>query len=153
MRKASTRFALALVLALGSETMIAGCGGSSAPVPVAPHSGAMFPLPDNKGFFEIRTEGGGRSARGARSKAAKTPFLVFFYQADGVTEMTPPPTDVTVRIGTTEKGTSIALTPQTKGATGGVPFAAPPDNYPDAFRGELTAKINGESVEASFLFR
>lgn len=144
---------IASILSLGLAGSLAGCGGESKPVPVAPHSGALFPLPDNKGYFEIRTESGGRGGRGARSKAAKTPFLVFFYQPDGATEMTPPPTDVTVKIGSAEKNTAVSLTPQTKGSEGGVPFAAPPGNYPEAFRGELSAKINGETVETQFSFR
>ncbi len=149
---------LVLVIAssLGLAASFAGCGGSSAPVPSAPHSGAMFPLPNNKGFFEIRTESGVKPGRGGRSRSAKvekTPFFVFFYQADGSTEMTPPPTDVTVKIGSAEKNTPVSLTPQAKNTEGAIPFAAPAANYPDAFRGELSANISGETVVAPFSFR
>ncbi len=133
---------------------LTGCGGSGTPLPAASHSGALFPLPDSRGFFEIKTEAGTRTGRGARSKVASAPFHVYFYKADGSSPIDPAPTDVSIKIGSAEKNTTITLTPdKSASSTAGTAFASPPGHYPEAFRGELTATIDGQSVTASFMFR
>jgi hypothetical protein len=108
----------------------------------------MFALPDQKGFFEIRTEGGVPKARGSRAQAASNSLVVYFYQPDGTTELRPAPTDVTVKVGTGSGSPVVLLTPQAR--TG---FASPPGHFPSGFRGQLNARINGETVESTFVVR
>jgi len=108
----------------------------------------MFALPDKKGFFEIKTEGGEPKAEGARAKKATNALLVYFYQPDGTTEISPAPTDVTVKIGTGSSSAAVVLAPQAKGG-----FASAPGHFPSGFRGQLSAKINGEDVETTFVVR
>jgi hypothetical protein len=108
----------------------------------------MFPLPDKKGYFEIRTEGGEPIGRGSQAKASANSLVVYFYLPDGTTALSPAPTDVTVKIGTGSGSPVVALAPQAKGG-----FASAPGHYPSSFRGQLTAKINGEAVETMFVVR
>jgi hypothetical protein len=139
-----------LALLFGLTASLAGCGSSSEVLPASSHQGKLFALPDRKGFFEIRTEGGTTTGRGSRSKAAANSLIVYFYQPDGTTEISPAPTDVTVTIGAGSTGPAVALAPQPKGG-----FASPPGHFPFAsgFRGQLNAKINGETIETTFVVR
>jgi len=133
--------------------LVIGCD-SKAPLPEKQHLGALFPLPDGKGYFEIKTQAGaaGRGGRAPRTKTTGKPFLVYFYQADGITAMSPAPSDVVIKLGSSEKNTTITLTPE-PGESAGTVFSAPPGQYPEAFRGELSATINGQAVTAPFMFR
>jgi hypothetical protein len=108
----------------------------------------MFPLPGKKGFLEIKTDGGEPAGRGSRSKGATNSLIVYFYQSDGTTEISPAPTDVTVTVGTAAGSPAVALAPQAKGG-----FISPPGHFPPAFRGQLTAKVGAEAVEATFVVR
>jgi hypothetical protein len=108
----------------------------------------MFTLPDHKGFFEISTQGGATKGRGARAKEEASSLVVHFYQPDGTTEISPAPTDVSVKVGIGAGSPVVALAPQTKGG-----FASQPGHFPTSFRGQLTAKINGETVESVFVVR
>jgi hypothetical protein len=127
----------------------AGCGSTPQAVPASLHNGMMVTLPQSKGYFEIGTEGSEKSSRGARSKGVDNWIVVYFYQPDGTTEMNPPPSDVTVKIGAASNTSPVTLAPRAKG--GG--FATAPGRFPSGFRGILTAKIAGEPVEAPFLIR
>jgi len=141
---------LALSFAIAVAFSFPGCGTTSAPVPASSHNGMMIALPQNKGYFEIGTEGGAtKDARGSRSKGgADNTIVVYFYQPDGTTEMSPPPTDVMVKVNTVPESPSVALALRPKGG-----FASAPGAFPSGFRGSLTAKIGGEAIEAPFLIR
>jgi hypothetical protein len=148
MRFATPSFLFVLVGAL------AGCGGSPQALPPPSHDGAMFELPGGKGFFEIKTEEEATTSRGSKSKTGPTnTILVYFYQPDRTTEMSPAPTDVTVKVGFGPESPAVPLSPRAKGADSPSGFASTPGPYPSGFRGQLSAKIGGEAVEAPFLFR
>lgn len=127
----------------------AGCGGGPAATkPSAQHSGVMNELPEKKGFFEIRSRGDAPAGRPSRSKkVAEHPIVVHFYGPDGTTEMSPAPTDVTIKIGG-DMGSDLPLSPQPRGG-----FATAPGLYPTAFRGRLRARIDGQPIEAYFMIR
>ena len=149
MRRTTTkRFLWTLPLCL-----IVGCGGSSSPSKASlapPHGGHMFALPDDRGFVEIKTDRAA-PARGSRAKpAGNARIMAYFYQADGTTAMSPAPSDVKVTIGTEEKASAVALAPQTSEA--GL-YASEPGPYPDGFRGQIEARVNGGPVTVPFLFR
>ncbi len=80
----------------------------------------------------------------------KSQISAFFFQPDGATEMSPAPTDVTVKVGTAASSPTFTLTPQSndKGK-----FASEPADLPEGFRGQLDAKIGGEPVQVSFVIR
>jgi hypothetical protein len=141
------RVVLSVALALALGCSLVGCEQSPATIPGARNNGSMNPLPDGKGFFEIRVDGAGvRGARGGRGSPEPNTIIVFFYQPDGTTEMNPAPTDVTLKIG---RAQVLSLTPQTSGGS----FASKPGDYPVEFRGTLGAKIGGEAIEAPVLLR
>jgi hypothetical protein len=132
--------------------MLAGCGGaSSAALPLPPHGGTMIALPNNRGFVEILTDRGRAARDNPRAQQnGKAQVIAYFYEPDGRTKMSPAPTEVKVKIGTSATGAVVSLAPQPKEA--GM-FASDPGTYPDGFRGEVTAKIGGESTQISFLIR
>ncbi|MHB1562284.1 MAG: hypothetical protein ACYC61_32995, partial [Isosphaeraceae bacterium] len=115
------------------------------------HKGQMTELPGGKGYFENRAKNdaapAGRGGGRASKKAADVPIVVHFHGPDGSTELSPAPTDVSVRIGG-ESGQVIPLAAQAGGG-----FASAPGRYPSAFRGTLNAKIDGQPVEAGFVIR
>lgn len=80
----------------------------------------------------------------------KARILAYFYQPDGTTLMSPPPSDVRVQVGIDDKSPAVELSPQPKEA--GL-FASEPGMYPDGFRGQVEAKVNGEPVKVPFMFR
>jgi hypothetical protein len=113
----------------------------------------MIALPGGKGYFEIKTEGEGTS-RGARKPEHKTQIVAYFYQSDGTTVMSPAPTDVRVKVGQAENSPVVTLTPESKGAEASSGrFACKPGPYPEGFQGQLDLKLNGEPIQATFLFR
>ena len=113
----------------------------------------MVALPSGSGFFEIKTEGEAPS-RGARKPEHKTQVVAYFYQSDGTTAMSPAPTDVKVRLGKAESSPVVTLTPESKsGDAAAGRFACKPGPYPEGFQGQLDAKLHGEPVQATFMFR
>ena len=137
------------LLILGAALTGCGGGGGERTMPAPSHQGLMNELPGNKGYFEIGAEdapGGGRSS--AAKKPAENRIVVHFYGTDGTTEMSPAPTDVTVKIGGGDAGSIVPLSPQTQGG-----FASAPGPFPSAFRGQLNAKLGGEAVNANFMIR
>jgi hypothetical protein len=137
-----------VVLLMG--TAFAGCGGRSEQVPLASHKGVMTELPGKKGYFEIRARGddaGGRT-KSRTKKVVENTIVVYFYGPDGSTEMSPAPTDVTIKVGAGESAKVVPLSPQPQGG-----FASAPGPFPSAFRGTLTATIGGEPIETYFMIR
>jgi hypothetical protein len=122
--------------------------------PAASHGGTLISLPGGKGFVEIMTEESGGLGGGARQQRA-TQIVAYFYQNDGSTEMSPPPTDVTVKVGTADNSPVVSLSPSAKAGEPkkSAKFASQPGPFREGFQGQLSAKINGEPVEAKFLIR
>jgi hypothetical protein len=108
-------------------------------------------FPNDRGSFEIRYET--PSTRTTRGKGHVATIVVSFYQADGTTPMSPPPTAVKVRFGTEAGSPTVDLSPSTGTAQAPNRFASKPGEYPESLRGVLTATVNGESVEAPFSAR
>jgi len=139
----------ALLLTITLLGSFAGCSGWKEPIPATLHNGAMFALPGKKGFFEVNVRGDAPAARGVRAKGVKNAIIVYFYQLDGTTPMSPAPTNVTVKVAT---GDAIpAVTLSTQSSDGG--FVSSPGHFPAGFRGQLSATIDGEDVESPFLIR
>jgi hypothetical protein len=130
--------------------LLPGCNGDLKERPTPSHNGAVIPLSGGQGFFEIRTEGLDLAERGSRAKTANSSIVVYFYQSDGTTAMNPAPTDVTVKVGTGASSPSVELLPQEKPAG---QFKSAHGTFPSGFRGQLSAKINGEIVETPFILR
>ena len=146
------RFAIKLLAAIFPACLLIGCGGESSPSQSAlpsPHGGHMFAFPENKGLVEIKTDRE-TASRGSRTPATKARILAYFYQPDGTTVMSPAPIDVKVQLGIDDKSPAVALAPQPKEA--GL-FASEPGTYPEGFRGQIEAKVNGEPVKVPFMFR
>jgi hypothetical protein len=146
------RSAIKLLAAVFPACLLIGCGGESSPSQSAvtpPHGGHIFAFPENRGFVEIKTDRA-TASRGSRAPATKARILAYFYQPDGTTAMTPAPSDVRVRLGTGDDGSVVALAPEPKEA--GL-FASEPGAYPEGFRGQIEAKVNGEPIKVQFLFR
>ena len=111
----------------------------------------MTPLPNDKGSFETEDSPASARARGRRATCRVT-IIATFYQPDGTTPMSPAPTDVKVRFGA--ESNSPAIDPPSPGdAKAPNRFASKPGEYPEVLRGVLSAKVNGEPVEATFSVR
>jgi hypothetical protein len=109
----------------------------------------MHELPGKTGYFEIQIQDSAGGGNVTRSKSQRqNTIVVYLYGPDGSAEMNPAPTDVAVKIGAGDSGQVVALSPQPKGG-----FASAPGHFPQSFRGQLSAKVGGEPVEASFMKR
>jgi hypothetical protein len=141
-----------LGLSIIPVSLLAGCGGSSlsGSAPTAPHGGIMAEIPGGKGFAEVMvgTASGGKGVR--KGQQVKSEIAAYFYQADGTTEMSPPPTDVKVKVGTGAGSPTFGLAPQPKEKG---KFASEPAELPEGFRGQLEATVNGEPVSVGFAIR
>jgi hypothetical protein len=85
-------------------------------MPLPSHQGTINELPDNRGYFEIVVEDATAVAKSSRSgKASPSTIVVYFYGTDGTTELSPPPSDVSMRIGSDGSGTVVPLTPAQQG--------------------------------------
>jgi hypothetical protein len=139
-----------LVVLIAGPTL-AGCGGKGDSVPQASHNGVITELPGKKGYFEIRARGNSDSAGGRTSrtrKPAENTIVVYFYGPDGTTEMSPAPSDVKIKVGAGDSSKVIPLSDRPQGG-----FASAPGPFPSAFRGTLTATIDGQPIEANFMIR
>jgi hypothetical protein len=118
-------------------------------MPAPQHGGSMLQLPDGRGFAELFVD---RKAAVKGPEAGVSRLVAYFYQPDGASAMSPPPSDVTIHLGA-EGGPdvkNVKLSAQTNAAG---QFASEPDKYKDELRGRLEAVISGESVTAPFMFR
>jgi hypothetical protein len=134
----------------------AGCSSiTSAPVaPAAQHGGSMFSLSNGGGFVELLVKGQGEPKRRTR-QVRQVQYTAYFYQEDGTTPMSPPPTEVRLKIGTADKATAVSFEPpaQSEGAAPASMFVSKLGSYPDGFQGELEAKIDGAPVTADIMIR
>ena len=109
----------------------------------------MLTLPGSRGFAEVLIDSGATDGGKSRTQS-KTRIVAYFYQPDGTSELSPGPSDVKVKVGTAEKSPVLDLSPLPKES--GM-FASEPGTFPDGFRGELDAKLSGESVQIPFTIR
>jgi hypothetical protein len=144
------RWITSTLVSIGSLSLL-GCGGSAPPPKLSRGGEQLASFPDDKGSFEIKYET--QATRAARGKGHVATIVASFYQADGTTPMSPPPTGVKVRFGTESSSPTVDLAPSTGDAKSANRFASKPGEYPEVLRGVLMAKINGEAVEAPFSAR
>ena len=109
----------------------------------------MLTLPGDRGYAEVLIDSGATAGGKSRTQS-KTRIVAYFYQPDGTNELSPSPSDVKVKVGTAEKSPVLDLLPSPKES--GM-FASEPGTFPDGFRGELDAKLSGESVQIPFTIR
>jgi hypothetical protein len=140
-----------VVLLLSSAVTACGCaaGGpsSSSVAPAAQHGGNILPLPGGKGFAELLVE------RGPPTKGttvATSRLVAYFYQPDGTSALSPPPSDVKIHLGSADRGTDVKLTSQ---STTAGQFASERGQYSDTLAGQIDLTLGGEPVQASFMFR
>ena len=112
----------------------------------------MFSLPNGRGFVEIKSEVNAPS-RDARARTRSSTIVATFYQTDQQSPLSPAPTDVSVKLGVDESAPAIALNSKPGDSKTPSRFASAPGDYPDAPRGTLLAKVQGESVEVPFSTR
>jgi hypothetical protein len=103
-----------------------------------------------KGYAELLIGPATGSGRTRKGQQVKSQIAAFFYQTDGTTEMSPAPTEVTVKVGIAANSPTFTLTPQPsdKGK-----FASEPADLPEGFRGQLDAKVDGQPVQVAFAIR
>jgi hypothetical protein len=133
--------------------LLSGCGGTGSagnPLPSPQHGGSIVALPGERGFVELKTERPPVTKEKKVAPTASTKILAYFYAPDGTTAMSPVPTDVTLRIGTSERGTDVKLSPEPKEA--GL-LVSQPGSYPDELRGQIALTLGGEPVKADFMLR
>ena len=144
-----------ILLAISSGPML-GCGrtdtGPTADAKPGPGGGTMFPLPNGKGYVEIKSEIH-TPARNARGASRTSTIIAMFVQPDGTTELSPAPTEVSARLGTDESNKTVALNPSPGEPRSSSRFATAQGDYPENPRGVLAAKIGGDSVEVPFSVR
>ena len=130
----------AMLLLLGSAT---GCGQAPPETNLlgsAPKGGVSFTFPNKKGAVEIGLE---------KADRASGVVTAYFYQPDGTTSLSPPPTDVKITRGDLPP---IALTPRDLPGKAGR-FASEPGPYTEDLRGGLEATVGGEKLEVPFARR
>ena len=129
-----------LLLASG----LAGCEKAPTVIPGAKHDGYMSALLDEKGYIEVRFEGASKG--GGRGKPEPRVLVAYFYGPDGATPMSPPPTEVTIKVG---KAEPMPLAPRESDGS----FVSKAEDFPQGFRGILAAKLGGEPVETPVAVR
>jgi hypothetical protein len=130
---------------------IAGCGGSSKQLPVAKsaHGGTLVTLPDGQGFAEVLVDSAAVDKPGAKPQF-KPRIVAYFFGSDGISEMSPGPTDVKIKIGMREDGRIVDLAQEPK-ETG--KYASAFGEYPEGFAGQLEASLNGKAVQVPVRIR
>jgi hypothetical protein len=112
----------------------------------------LVQLPGDRGYAEVKSEPTDPgAARGAR--APNVVLVAYFYAKDGTTQMEPPPTDVSIKAGTSDNSPIVALSPSTDPAAPKGRFLSQPAPIREGFQGDVRAKVNGEAVQASFTLR
>ena len=148
-----TRLSLASLL-LAS---VVGCGGQSGThvetVKPSPVGGAMVRLPRNAGLVAIKTEAAD-SSRAVKAKPRATKIVAVFFENDGSTPMTPPPTEVVFELESLRSKTadlktvSLEADPTTPNR-----FVSAASSFPGGIAGKLRVKIDGQDLEESFSAR
>lgn len=127
--------------------LIAGCGQATVENPEAahaapPHGGQVFPMPESKGYVEIKNE------FKAKGKNQST-ISVYFLAADGKSALSPAPSAPTLKINGEDGGRTVTL------QAAGDGFATPPGDYGSrsGLSGEVGATAGGQPVTVPFEIR
>jgi hypothetical protein len=133
-----------VVVALLLSGLSGGCGGTPAVTTVAgsSHNGTVFVIPGGKGRVELVVERAANSSRTPK-KSTGDRIAAYFLQGDGVSPMSPPPSEVTLKLGGNDASKPIVLSPAS-GEAG--KFVSEPGSFGDDLRGELSANIAGSAV-------
>ena len=140
---------IAIVVGLG------GCGGPASDPTLAasatkppPHNGMTLVLPNGKGFAELVNEDVAKM-RGSRPNAA---LVVYFLGPDKSTPLSPPPSDVTIKLGDGAESIPLPAAPsKKKDASGAARFATKVGPYNLAEQqGTLAGTIGGEGFSLPF---
>jgi hypothetical protein len=146
-----------LWLVLFSLGSIIGCGADSSTqvetVKPSPVGGAMVRLPQNAGLVAIKTETADPS-RAGKAKLRAEKIIAVFFENDGSTPMTPPPTEVVFELESfrsktaDSKTVSLEADPTTPNR-----FVSAASRFPGGLEGKIRVKIDGQDLEESFSAR
>ena len=144
-------------LVLCSLGVIIGCGvepGTQvAAVKPSPVGGAMVRLPRNAGLVAIKTEPADTS-RAAKKKVRASKIVAVFFQNDGSTPMTPPPTEVVFELETVRaKAVEVKTVALEADLTTPNRFVSAASSFPGGVEGKIRVKIDGQDLEESFSAR
>jgi hypothetical protein len=146
-------------LVLFSLGSMIGCGADSgnqvAAVKPSPVGGAMVRLPQGAGLVAIKTEIAD-PARAAKTKLQATKIVAVFFENDGSTSMSPPPSEVVFEL---ESWRSKTAKPDVKTValeadpTSPNRFVSAASSFPGGVEGRIRVKIDGRELEESFSAR
>jgi hypothetical protein len=146
-----------LWLVLFSVGSIIGCGANSGTqvetVKPSPVGGAMVRLPKNAGLVAIKTEAAD-SSRAVKAKLRATKIVAVFFENDGSTPMTQPPTEVVFMVeGLRSKTAELKTVTLEADATTPNRFVSAASSFPGGVEGRIRVKIDGQDLEESFSAR
>ena len=113
----------------------------------------MVRLPNDAGLVAIKTETADPS-RAAKTKLRTSKIVAVFFENDGSTPMTPPPTEVVFELESLRSKTADLKT-VTLEADPTTPnrFVSAASSFPAGVAGKLRVKIDGQDLEESFSAR
>ena len=146
-----------LWLALISLGSIIGCGSESgtqvATVKPSPVGGAMVRLPHDAGLVAIKTEAADPPGK-AKKKPRATKIVAVFFENDGSTPMTPPPTEVVFELESLRSKTAdLKAVPLEADPTTPNRFVSAAGSFPGGVEGKIRVKIDGQDIEEFFSAR
>lgn len=123
----------------------------NAATALGPHGGQAIPLANTPGagYCEIIRETAGARGNGSR-------FAIFFLGDDLKSPIAAAPSNVSVKLTTSDGETNLSLTPNPAAgdSAGAGRFVSPPGPFDaDEYRGMITCSINGESITRPFALR
>ncbi len=136
---------------------IIGCGAQSgtqvATDKPSPVGGAMLRLPHDAGLVAIKTEPANPSQK-VKTKLRSEKIVAVFFENDGSTPMTPPPTEVVFEVESSrsksvdQKTVTLEADPTTPNR-----FVSAASSFPGGLEGRIRVKIDGRDLEESFSAR
>jgi hypothetical protein len=151
------RIGFAVLGALVAAFELTGCGREATVLPpapkgaptIGPHQGTAFALPNNAGLAEVVNE----PEPTGRGNAAATAVVVYFLKPDASTPLTPPPTQVRVRVDQGERKQEtleLKAEPRSSDPTGAARFASKTGPYAlFDLRGVLTGSAGGSEFKVT----
>ncbi len=113
----------------------------------------MVRLPHDAGLVAIKTEPADTSV-GAKTKLRATKIVAVFFEKDGSTPMTKPPTEVVFELESFRSKTAdLKTVTLTADPTTPSRFASAPSSFPGGLEGKIRVKIDGQDIEESFSAR
>jgi hypothetical protein len=144
---------LAVLGALAAGFGLVGCGGETRPPApkgaptVGPHQGTAFVLPNEADLAEVVNE----PEPTRRGKAANTAVVVYFLKPDARTPLTPPPSQVRVRVDQgmkKQENLELKAEPRSGDPAGASRFASKTGPYAlFDLRGVLTGSVGGSEFK------